>query len=75
MIKWKIASYTKIQNRKILLTLTDVKLCEASINDFNMFKEFLILLEKGKDVNINFPKNIQQKIIEGIQHLNWDGLI
>ena len=70
MIKWKGNSNRK---NKITATLSDVKLCEACINDYDMFQEYLELLEDGQERDKNFPGKIQSKIINGINFLNWDG--
>lgn len=68
MIKWNINSGRK---NKIVAIFTDVKLCEACINDFNMFQKYLDLLEDGQEKDKNFPAYIQRKIINGIDQLNW----
>jgi len=70
MIKWNINSGRK---NKIIAVFTDVKLCEACINDYNMFQDYLELLEDGQERDKNFPGKIQSKIINGINFLNWDG--
>lgn len=70
MIKWNINSGRK---NKIGAVFTDVKLCEACINDFDTFQRYLELLEDGQEKDKNFPADVQRKIINGISKMNWDG--
>jgi hypothetical protein len=38
-----------------------------------MFQRYLELLEDGQEKDKNFPADVQRKIINGINIMNWDG--
>lgn len=61
------------KKKKINAALSDLKICEACINDPDIFERYLMLLEDGQELDKKFPASVQQRIINGINTINWDG--
>jgi len=70
MIKWSANGSNGQRRKRIIATLSDLKICEACINEYDTFQNYLEILEDGQDDG-KFPAQIQNKIIVGIEKLNW----
>ena len=70
MLKWQI-TFQSIK-RKAILVLTDIKICEAVINDPESFKRYCLLIQDD-DMSKSVDNSILNQIIRGIGTMNWEG--
>ena len=70
MIVWGVPT-NGLKGRKIIACLLDLLLVQACLSNPDLFKEYLMLMEDGKDRSPIFQNNITKKLIDGIEKINW----